>query len=197
MTLPERVVVPVGRAVSAAWDPSTGERIVTVAVPGAFVGLTEDEHAVWAHAARGLSKEQILDDAPVDAPLTAYDAVSRYGLLAEIPSDGRPALREAAALRLLSHSRNGVHARLGLVVGDPDGVFVQLSPVAQEIYGWCAGTHSLAMAVMLVATTASEAGVNDLDVIYPERLVRRALEEFFPLVQAGLASFGLVEGMVS
>ncbi|WP_153505657.1 hypothetical protein [Cumulibacter manganitolerans] len=195
--LPDRVVVPLGRATSVVWDPAAAERVVSIAVPGGAIGLTEDEHAIWAHAARGVSKGDLLERAPVDGPRTAYDAVHGYGLLVEIATGGATALREAASLRLLAHARSGVHPRQGLVVGEPAAEFVRLSPVVQEIYGWCAGTHSLAMAVVLVATAASEAGVNDPAVIRPERLVRRAFAELFPLVGAGLASFGPAEGLVA
>lgn len=192
--LPDRVVVPLGRAVSAEWDPTIGQRVVTVAVPGVFVGLTEEEHAIWSAAATGVSKEQLIREARVDGPGTTYNAVQRYGLLAEIGTEPDLLLREATGLRLLTHSRVGVDPRYGTVVGDPDGPNVRLSPVGMELYARSAGSHSLAAVAVLVATQASDVGVNDPEIIRPQRLARRALAEFFPLVRDGLASFGVVEG---
>ncbi|MFV0535718.1 MAG: hypothetical protein ACK5MR_19020 [Cumulibacter sp.] len=193
--LPDRVVVPFGRVVQAQWDPAIAERVVTVAVPGLFVGLTEDEYAVWSAAAAGSSAEELMREVRVDGPRTSYDAVRRYGLLAEIATSDDQVLTETAGMRLLAHSRLGVHGRHGLVVGEPDATNVVLSPVGVEIYGRCAGAHSLAAAVALVSSLASETGSNDPEVIYPQRLARRALAEFFPLVREGLASFGYVEGV--
>lgn len=189
--LPERIVVPLGRVVGARWSPADAQRVYSIAVPGASIGLTEDEFAIWSAASAGVSRATLVSSSPVEGPVTTYDIVARYGLLAEIATEPAPLLREATALRLLAHTPVGIDPVRGTaVVGDPDGDVRVLSPVVHEVYCWSAATHSLAAAVVLVASRASEAGLNDPEVIRPERLARRVLVEAFPLVRAGLVSFG-------
>lgn len=193
-TLPDRVVLPLGRAVARIWSPADAQDIVTVAVPGGTVGLNEEEATLWREASAGLSKARLLEQSAVDGPGATYDQLARWGLIVEVPTDGPTLLREAAGLRLLAHSPVGVLPGAGPVVGDPDGEYVVLSPAVHEVYCWSAPAHTLAAAVGWVAAQASEAGVNDLDVILPDRLVQRSLAELLPLVNTGLASLTIVKG---
>lgn len=193
-TLPERVVLPLGRVIDARWSPAEDQRVFTIAAPQANIGLSEEEFALWTAAAGGCSRDELIRTSPLDGPATAYDVLTRYGLLIEIGTDPDTLLREAAGFRILAHSPMGIDpARSVPVIGDPSRQFRTLTPVVHEVYSWSGGTHSLAAAVRLVAARASEAGVNDLEAILPERLVRRVLAELLPAVHAGFASFGFVE----